>query len=153
MLCFILAIFSYWFSSAIINHFTPKIDSWAAVNHQASLTPEQVLEVIRSNYDTLTLKLQDNLDHYNKYSEQPCEANFFTQLVSSLWQVFPSCFCVKKRLSTFLYKCKMSIGNHDFESNFWLICMSDIWVKSPKFHKPTGRVQFGLFNITSVISH
>ena len=42
----------------------------------------QVLGVIRSNYDTLTLKLQDNLDHYEKYSEKPKEAAFFTQLVS-----------------------------------------------------------------------
>lgn len=43
----------------------------------------QVLSVIRSNYDTLTLKLQENLDHYEKYSEKPKEAAFFTQLVSS----------------------------------------------------------------------
>ena len=39
--------------------------------------------MIRSNYDTLTLKLQENLDHYEKYSEKPKEAAFFTQLVSS----------------------------------------------------------------------
>lgn len=69
---------------AIINHFTPKIDSWAAVNHLTSMTSEQVLGVIRSNYDTLTLKLQDNLDHYEKYSEKPKEAAFFTQLVRSI---------------------------------------------------------------------
>ena len=44
----------------------------------------QVLEVIRSNYDTLTLKLQENLDHYDKYAEKPREAAFFTQLVGLL---------------------------------------------------------------------
>lgn len=66
---------------AIINHFTPKIDSWAAVNHLSSLTSEQVHEVIRGNYDTLTLKLQDNLDNYEKYVEKPKEASFFTHLV------------------------------------------------------------------------
>ena len=27
---------------AIINHFTPKVDSWAAVNHLSSLTEDQV---------------------------------------------------------------------------------------------------------------
>ena len=42
----------------------------------------QVLEVVRSNYDTLTLKLQDNLDHFDKYAEKLNEASFFTQLVS-----------------------------------------------------------------------
>ncbi|XP_013385441.1 UPF0668 protein C10orf76 homolog [Lingula anatina] len=69
---------------AIINHFNPKLDSWAAVNHLSSLTEEQVLEVVRSNYDTLTLKLQDNLDQYERYSEKPKESAFFTQLVRSI---------------------------------------------------------------------
>ena len=43
----------------------------------------QVLEVVRSNYDSLTLKLQDNLDHFDKYAEKLKESTFFTQLVSS----------------------------------------------------------------------
>lgn len=42
----------------------------------------QVLEVVRSNYDTLTLKLQDGLDQYERYSEQHKEAAFFKELVS-----------------------------------------------------------------------
>nr|XP_006824560.1 PREDICTED: UPF0668 protein C10orf76 homolog [Saccoglossus kowalevskii] len=69
---------------AIINHFTPKIDSWTAANHLSSLTAEQVLDVVRSNYDTLTLKLQDNLDQYERYSEKPTETAFFTYLVRSI---------------------------------------------------------------------
>lgn len=44
----------------------------------------QVLEVVRSNYDTLTLKLQDGLDQYERYSEQHKEAAFFKELVSCL---------------------------------------------------------------------
>ncbi|ELU05457.1 hypothetical protein CAPTEDRAFT_224372 [Capitella teleta] len=66
---------------AIINHFSPKVDSWAAANSLSSLTEDQVLEVVRSNYDTLTLKLQENLDQYERYSEKPKEASFFTQMV------------------------------------------------------------------------
>lgn len=69
---------------AIINHFTPKVDSWAAQNHLSSLTEEQVLEVVRNNYDTLTLKLQDSLDQFERYSEKPRETSFFTQLVRSI---------------------------------------------------------------------
>ena len=42
----------------------------------------QVLEVVRSNYDTLTLKLQESLDQYPRYEEKPKETAFFTQLVS-----------------------------------------------------------------------
>uniref|UniRef100_A0A8C3XS55 Armadillo like helical domain containing 3 n=1 Tax=Chelydra serpentina TaxID=8475 RepID=A0A8C3XS55_CHESE len=69
---------------AIINHFNPKIESYAAVNHISQLSEEQVLEVVRSNYDTLTLKLQDGLDQYERYSEQHKEAAFFKDLVSCL---------------------------------------------------------------------
>lgn len=36
---------------------------------------------MRSNYDTLTLKLQDGLDQFERYSEQPKEAAFFKELV------------------------------------------------------------------------
>lgn len=73
---------------AIINHFSTKIDSWAASRKISALTENQVLEVVRGNYDTLTLKLQDNLDHYVKYSEKPHETAFFTQLMRSLTSQF-----------------------------------------------------------------
>uniref|UniRef100_A0A8C3U0J2 Armadillo like helical domain containing 3 n=1 Tax=Catharus ustulatus TaxID=91951 RepID=A0A8C3U0J2_CATUS len=69
---------------AIINHFNPKIESYAAVNHISQLSEDQVLEVVRSNYDTLTLKLQDGLDQYERYSEQHKEATFFKELVRSI---------------------------------------------------------------------
>uniref|UniRef100_A0AAY3ZWJ3 Armadillo-like helical domain-containing protein n=1 Tax=Denticeps clupeoides TaxID=299321 RepID=A0AAY3ZWJ3_9TELE len=69
---------------AIINHFNPKIESYAAVNHISQLSEDQVLEVVRSNYDTLTLKLQDGLDQFERYSEQPKEAAFFKELVRSI---------------------------------------------------------------------
>ncbi|KAJ8789441.1 hypothetical protein J1605_021968 [Eschrichtius robustus] len=44
----------------------------------------RVLEVVRANYDTLTLKLQDGLDQYERYSEQHKEAAFFKELVRSI---------------------------------------------------------------------
>ncbi|KAK2143975.1 hypothetical protein LSH36_795g00020 [Paralvinella palmiformis] len=60
------------------------VDTWAAANQLSSLTEEQVLEVVRSNYDSLTLKLQDNLDQYERYTEKPKETAFFTQLVRQI---------------------------------------------------------------------
>lgn len=69
---------------AIVNHFTPKVDAWAASQQLSSLTEEQVLEVVKANYDTLTLKLQDSLDQYERYSEKPRETGYFTQLVRSI---------------------------------------------------------------------
>lgn len=71
---------------AIIHHFNPRIDKWSKDNNQASLTEEEVLEVVRNNYDSLTLKLQDNLDHYERYSERPKETHFFIELVRSITQ-------------------------------------------------------------------
>ena len=88
---------------AISTHFVPKIDHWCTVNEIASITPDQVgvvsalhstlshalslqvLDVVRSNYDSLTLKLIDGLDHYDRYTEKPKETLFFTQLVGVLW--------------------------------------------------------------------
>ncbi|KAF8785102.1 Armadillo-like helical domain-containing [Argiope bruennichi] len=69
---------------AIINHFTPKIESVLADNGLSALTEDQVLDVVRNNYDTLTLKLYDNLDQYEKYTEKPIESAFFTPLVRSI---------------------------------------------------------------------
>ncbi|XP_071828309.1 armadillo-like helical domain-containing protein 3 [Apostichopus japonicus] len=69
---------------AIVNHFTPKVDSVSAVSTQPSLSEEQVLEVVKSNYDTLTLKLQDSLDQYERYAEKPKQSAFFTALVRSI---------------------------------------------------------------------
>lgn len=45
----------------------------------------QVLEIVRSNYDSLTLKMQDSLDQFERYSEKPKETTFFSQLVCSLF--------------------------------------------------------------------
>jgi len=42
------------------------------------------MEIVRSNYDSLTLKMQDSLDQFERYSEKPKETTFFSQLVSSL---------------------------------------------------------------------
>ena len=69
---------------AIIHHFAPKIDSWSVKNSKSALTEEEVLEVIRCNYETLTLKLMESLDTYVKYSELPNEASFFTSLVRTI---------------------------------------------------------------------
>uniref|UniRef100_A0A8C1XHH7 Armadillo like helical domain containing 3 n=1 Tax=Cyprinus carpio TaxID=7962 RepID=A0A8C1XHH7_CYPCA len=80
----VLVTFCFFHFRAIINHFNPKIESYATVNHISQLSEDQVLEVVRTNYDTLTLKLQDGLDQFERYSEQPREAGFFKELVRSI---------------------------------------------------------------------
>lgn len=91
---------------SIINHFTPKIDAWSTANHVSSLTEEQVLEIVRTNYDSLTLKLEDDLDQYDRYNENPNETNFFATLVSILSLSFPQ--LVKNFL---LYKSNLAKTN------------------------------------------
>lgn len=69
---------------SILNHFSPKIDAWSAANHVASLTEQQVLEIVRSNYESLTLKLEDDLDQFERYSEHPGEISFFSNMTKRI---------------------------------------------------------------------
>lgn len=43
---------------AITAHFNPKIEAWLASQQLSTPTEDQILEVVKSNYDSLTLKLQ-----------------------------------------------------------------------------------------------
>ena len=67
---------------SIINHFSPKIDAWSNANHVTSLTEQQVLDIVRNNYESLTLKLEDDLDQYERYAELPNEISYFSTVVS-----------------------------------------------------------------------
>ena len=55
-----------------------------------------MLEVVRGNYDSLTLKMQDSLDQFERYSEKPKEMTFFLQLVSLFH--LQSCFFVAHKI-------------------------------------------------------
>lgn len=65
---------------AIIKHFQIKIKEWLANQNISTPSEEQILDVVRKNYD-LTLKLQDSLDQFERYSEKPKHASFFTSMV------------------------------------------------------------------------
>lgn len=68
---------------AIINHFSPKIEKWIE-EHSSFPTEDEILDILRNNYDSLTLKLLDELDQYERYSEKPCHMAFFTSLVRNV---------------------------------------------------------------------
>ncbi|XP_063535021.1 armadillo-like helical domain-containing protein 3 isoform X2 [Cydia strobilella] len=55
---------------AIIQHFSPKIESWLNSQSLSTPTEDQILEVVRKNYDSLILKLQEGLEFYSRYSER-----------------------------------------------------------------------------------
>lgn len=43
---------------AITAHFCPKIDAWLSQQQVSTPSEEEILEVVKGNYDSLTLKLQ-----------------------------------------------------------------------------------------------
>ncbi|KAL0880123.1 hypothetical protein ABMA27_002607 [Loxostege sticticalis] len=55
---------------AIIQHFSPKIEAWLASQNLSTPTEDQILDVVRKNYDSLILKLQEGLESYERYSER-----------------------------------------------------------------------------------
>lgn len=69
---------------AIIKHFTPKIEHWLDSQGLSTPTEDQILDVVRKNYDSLTLKLQDSLDQYERYNEKPKHTNFFDLMLKSV---------------------------------------------------------------------
>ncbi|XP_060523936.1 armadillo-like helical domain-containing protein 3 [Cylas formicarius] len=69
---------------AIIKHFNPKIEQWLASANLSTPSEEQILDIVKKNYDSLTLKLQDLLDHYERYTEKPYYIDFFTNLVKCI---------------------------------------------------------------------
>lgn len=50
----------------IITHFSGKVQQWNFAHPEVALTPDVVLRIIKDNYDSLKLKLQENLDFYEE---------------------------------------------------------------------------------------
>lgn len=78
---------------AIIKHFQIKIKEWLAKKSLSTPTEEQILSVVRENYD-LTLKLQENLDSYERYNESKHNA-FFNAIITDVICDLRTKNCVK----------------------------------------------------------
>jgi len=68
----------------IIRHFSAKIDQWQEANTNSTLTQEQVVHIIRNNYESLKLNLMDALDLYEPFLENPHEVQFFRKYLRVL---------------------------------------------------------------------
>jgi len=79
----------------------------------------QVLEIVRSNYDSLTLKMQDSLDQFERYSEKPKETTFFSQLVCSSF--------VTRVVFLVLFNCRVPTGPGKPWKflQFWRVCLEN----------------------------
>lgn len=69
---------------AITAHFQPRIEAWLAAQQLSTPSEAQILDVVRANYDSLTLKLQDSLDLFETYAENPTFTSFFTNLIRAM---------------------------------------------------------------------
>jgi hypothetical protein len=67
---------------SIIKHFQIKIKEWLVKQSLSTPTEEQILAVVRDNYD-LTLRLQENLDSYERYNESKHGA-FFNAIITDV---------------------------------------------------------------------
>ena len=67
---------------SIIKHFQIKIKEWLSKKSLSTPTEEQILAVVRENYD-LTLKLQENLDSYERYNEAK-HCAFFNAIITDV---------------------------------------------------------------------
>ncbi|XP_063726801.1 armadillo-like helical domain-containing protein 3 [Symsagittifera roscoffensis] len=69
---------------SIIAHFNPRIKDFQELNNLSSLSIDQVLGIVRDNYDSLALRMQDSLDHYDRYTEKPHQVPFFSSLMRTI---------------------------------------------------------------------
>ena len=92
---------------AIVRYFVPKIDNYALENQKSSLTSEDVMNIIQANYESLTLKLQENLHYFDRFDEKHEEV-FFNHLARSITTEVakPSVtvFSVRSALARICYK-------------------------------------------------
>ena len=68
----------------ILSHFLVKITEWLKKQNISTPSENQIMDIIIQNYDSLTLKLQDNLDLFDRYSENPTHLEFFDKMVKSI---------------------------------------------------------------------
>lgn len=67
---------------AIIKHFQIKIKEWLVLKNLSTPSEEQILSIVRDNYD-LTLKMLENLDSFERYQEQK-HSEFFNKIVTEV---------------------------------------------------------------------
>ncbi|XP_075248957.1 armadillo-like helical domain-containing protein 3 [Convolutriloba macropyga] len=69
---------------SITAHFNPRIKAFQESNNLSSLSTDEVLSIVRSNYDSLALRMQDSLDQYDRYTEKPHQVPFFSNLMRTI---------------------------------------------------------------------
>lgn len=69
---------------SIVNHFNAKIASFSTLNNVTSLTENQVLDIVRANYDSLTLRFLENLDKIEEFENENEDSIMFHNIIESI---------------------------------------------------------------------
>ncbi|CAG8466983.1 2673_t:CDS:10 [Paraglomus brasilianum] len=69
---------------SICAHFSSKIDEWKESRRAQSISPSQVLVIIKANYETLTLPTPGKLGYYTPYTEIPHQVAFLRQALRTV---------------------------------------------------------------------
>ncbi|TPP57622.1 hypothetical protein FGIG_05138 [Fasciola gigantica] len=89
---------------SIVNHFKAKIDAFSTANSLTSLTEMQVLEVVRENYDSLTLRVHEDLDVPETYLEEDDHILFETLVETVLKQMRKDCMETSLEMQSYLHE-------------------------------------------------
>ncbi|CAH8565127.1 unnamed protein product [Schistosoma guineensis] len=69
---------------SIVNHFNAKIASFSTLNNVTSLTENQVLDIVRANYDSLTLRFLEDLDKIEEFESDNEDSIMFHNIIESI---------------------------------------------------------------------
>ncbi|KAA0200353.1 Succinate dehydrogenase (Ubiquinone) iron-sulfur protein [Fasciolopsis buskii] len=89
---------------SIVNHFKAKIAAFSTANSLTSLTENQVLEVVRDNYDSLTLRVHDDLNVPEIYVEEDDRLLFETLVETVLKQTRKDCMETSLELQSYFHE-------------------------------------------------
>ncbi|OQV18165.1 UPF0668 protein C10orf76-like protein [Hypsibius exemplaris] len=68
---------------SVVQHFTPKIDAFSLEFQKVTMEREEILNIIRTNYDNLSLKLVDMTECFEKNSNGSKDKPFLTSFVAN----------------------------------------------------------------------
>ncbi|VDP74314.1 unnamed protein product [Echinostoma caproni] len=93
----------HWLWS-IVNHFNAKIAAFESANGLTSVTENQVLAVVRENYDSLTLRVHEDLDVPDSYVEEEDHLLFDTLVETVLKQTRKDCMDSSLQMQSYFHE-------------------------------------------------
>ncbi|XP_055355333.1 armadillo-like helical domain-containing protein 3 [Paramacrobiotus metropolitanus] len=89
---------------SVINHFTPKIEAFSAEYQKVTMEREEILGVIKKNYDSLSLRLVDMTECFEKHANGTGDKEFIEKYIAHvLLEIRNSCSVTNENCFNFSY--------------------------------------------------